>query len=212
MPAFCILGLCERFCLATIGAMHFSVCTTSVVHTFLILGGKKMFENVGEKIRNYAKGLFIVQVVMYIIGGIVMVAVSDGEAGLIIAGLVMLLLGWVIAWLNSVFIYGFGELIVKTTEIERNTRGIQKQSNETIIDSVTEKEETNEEEVPKKIEHRWRCSDCGNLISKTPCPFCAKKQKGIPYWCMKCNYEGPYGDICPVCGSTLKVYNSEEQL
>lgn len=176
---------------------------------FFNFGGKIMFENVGEKIKGYAKGLFIVQFVMYAIGGIVTLAVADGEPGLIIAGLVMLGLGWAIAWLNSVFIYGFGELIVKASEIERNTRSVGIHSDEKTSRTVIESENVNKEEVPKKIEHRWKCVDCGNLISKTPCPFCATKPKKTPYWCLKCSYEGPYGDICPSCGSSLKVYKTK---
>lgn len=88
-----------------------------------------MFENVGQKIKGYAKALFIAQLIMYIIGGIVMIVLGiDEEEYWIFIGLVLLALGWAIAWLNSVFIYGFGELIVKATEIERNTRGGEKKS------------------------------------------------------------------------------------
>lgn len=89
-----------------------------------------MFENVGQKIKGYAKALFIAQLIMYIIGGIVALAlgIDWDEEYWIFIGLVLLALGWAIAWLNSVFIYGFGELIVKATEIERNTRGGEKKS------------------------------------------------------------------------------------
>ncbi len=185
----------------------FGVYDFGCTHIFNF-GGNIMFENVGEKIRNYAKGLFIVQLIIYIIGGIVMLAVSDGEGGLIIGGIALLALGWAIAWLDSVFIYGFGELIVKATEIERNTRGVGIHSDEKISKPVIESENVNKE-VPKKIEHRWKCVDCGNLISKTPCPFCATKPKETPYWCLNCSYEGPYGDRCPSCGSSLKVYKTK---
>lgn len=131
-----------------------------------------MFENVGQRIKNYAKGLFIVQVVMYVIGGIVTLAVSDGEAGLVIAGLVMLGLGWAIAWLNSVFIYGFGELIVKATEIARNTSNGEEKINENTVETEAESEIVNEEKVPEKVIHQWRCEKCGYMTTQDPCPIC----------------------------------------
>ena len=88
-----------------------------------------MFENVGQRIKNYAKALFIGQLILYIVGGIILIAIGvDGDTALILVGIALLLVGWAIAWLNSVFIYGFGELIVKATEIERNTRGGEKKS------------------------------------------------------------------------------------
>jgi hypothetical protein len=118
-----------RFCVvANRGRAFFGVCDFGCTH-FLFFGGNIMFENVGQKIKNYAKALFVGQLILYIVGGIILIAVGvDGEEAWIFVGIALLALGWVIAWLNSVFIYGFGELIVKTTEVERNTRGGEKKS------------------------------------------------------------------------------------
>ena len=36
-----------------------------------------------------------------------------------------------------------------------------------------------------------------------------KSDKNAPYWCGKCNHSGPYDSTCPNCGSSIKIYNTE---
>ena len=45
------------------------------------------------------------------------------------------------------------------------------------------------------------CQQCGQLF--------INGQPGIPFWCAKCGQTGPYGDKCPYCGSTLKIFNQK---
>ena len=57
--------------------------------------------------------------------------------------------------------------------------------------------------------HSWRCDDCGNMRSQTPCEHCGHNENKpkAPYKCGKCGHEGPYEEKCPSCGSSIKFYN-----
>ena len=66
-----------------------------------------------------AKVIFALETAASIIAAIALFSTEVDElAGL---GVALLCLGPVIAWVSSLFIYGFGELIDKVTDIEFNT-------------------------------------------------------------------------------------------
>lgn len=79
-----------------------------------------MFKNVGNKIQSFAKFVFIFGTIVAAIAAIVFIlaAIGAGEPALttiyIIYGLMVLILGPIISWINALFIYGFGQLIVNT--------------------------------------------------------------------------------------------------
>lgn len=79
-----------------------------------------MYENIGKKIKEMAKVVAIVLAVLAVIGGMVMIAV---DSYLLVPGLLTMLLGPVLAWLGSFVLYGFGELVDKTCDIERKMAG-----------------------------------------------------------------------------------------
>ncbi len=102
--------------------------------------GSKLFDNlysnIGGKIKSLAKAAFIVEAIASVITGIVLIAIGDdtgplGDAGLFIsvfAGLLTIVLGILAAWASSWLIYGFGEIVDKVCDIERNTRGLKRKS------------------------------------------------------------------------------------
>ena len=57
--------------------------------------------------------------------GITLIAVDEY---LIPYGLLVMVVGPIVAWVSSWFLYGFGELIDKASDIERNTRGGERKS------------------------------------------------------------------------------------
>ena len=75
-----------------------------------------MFENIGNKIKTLATVLTILGMAFSAVLALVMC--SNGRIG---AGLLVLFLGFVFSWIGSFCLYGFGELIEKTTEIAQNT-------------------------------------------------------------------------------------------
>lgn len=84
-----------------------------------------MFDNIGKKIKSLANVLCWVGIVAYVIAAIIMISigVDEYEDGLTIFGVILLFVGPLMSWISSFFMYGFGELIDKACDIERNTRG-----------------------------------------------------------------------------------------
>ena len=48
--------------------------------------------------------------------------------------------------------------------------------------------------------NRYSCLQCAQIF--------INGQPGVPYWCGKCGKAGPYGNVCPQCGSSFKLYNN----
>lgn len=80
-----------------------------------------MFDNIGKKIKTLTKILVWIGIVASIIAGLALLIIS-GEARdygqLIGLGLVFLIGGPFLSWVSSFFMYGFGELIDKTCDIQ----------------------------------------------------------------------------------------------
>ena len=78
-----------------------------------------MFSNIGGKIQSVAKVVCWGGIIVSILAGIIMLATDDDLA---LLGLLTALGGSVGSWVTSLFLYGFGELIDKATEIAANTQ------------------------------------------------------------------------------------------
>lgn len=77
-----------------------------------------MYDNISGKIKGLAKASFIVGAIAAVITGIVIMA-SDED--MIPVGLLVMVVGPLVAWVSSWLIYGFGELIDKACAIAQNT-------------------------------------------------------------------------------------------
>ena len=84
-----------------------------------------MYDNIGKKIKGLAKAVFIVEAIAMVITGIALMA---SDEYMIPIGLLVMVVGPLVAWVSSWLLYGFGELIDKTCDIERNTRGGERKS------------------------------------------------------------------------------------
>ena len=84
-------------------------------------GERKMFkyDDIGEKIKGLAKWTFIIEAIAAVITGIVFLFMDED---FILAGLAIIVCGPLVAWVSSWLLYGFGEIIDKLTQIEKNTR------------------------------------------------------------------------------------------
>ncbi|MBO4501001.1 MAG: hypothetical protein J5760_02065, partial [Clostridia bacterium] len=81
-----------------------------------------MFNNIGKKIKVFAIVIFILFALADIAVGIVLLATARHADDFLPIALPIMLVGPVLAWITSCFVYGFGELIDKTSEVARNTR------------------------------------------------------------------------------------------
>lgn len=81
-----------------------------------------LYADIGNKIKNWAKWIFTVELIAAVIGAIVMLI--SGEDELILGGILTLILGPIVAFVSTWILYGFGELIDKTSANERHTAEI----------------------------------------------------------------------------------------
>lgn len=110
-----------------------------------------LYSNIGSKIKNWAKWVFIVEAIASVIGAICMMASAE-DSWMLVVGMIVLVVGPLIAWVSSWLLYGFGEIIVKLTAIERNTRSTNADKEESSVHTNEENEQqvhilTDEEKV-----------------------------------------------------------------
>lgn len=79
-----------------------------------------MYDNIGRKIKNLAEAIFIIATILAVIMGIALTFLLED---IFYVGLIVLVVGPIVAWISSWLLYGFGELVDKVCDIERNTRG-----------------------------------------------------------------------------------------
>lgn len=95
-----------------------------------------MYTNIGKKIKGLAIALFILETIGAFITGFILMLLDED---LILSGFLTIVITPLAAWIGSWLLYGFGELIDKICDIERNTRvrGSEKKSEvQTRIDDV----------------------------------------------------------------------------
>lgn len=82
-----------------------------------------MFNNVGRTIKILAKVLFGVGIGLSVILWLscLVIGIAEQSVGTVILGGVILVLGIIGSWINSVFIYGFGSLVESNETTAENT-------------------------------------------------------------------------------------------
>lgn len=135
-----------------------------------------MFDNIGGKIKGLARFICIGGIIVFAIFGIVIIAggaKSRMGGATVISGLLTMVFGGVLSWISSLGLYGFGELIEKTTEIANNTRQTQNRYSEVNSTPVfTEAKRPNR--TATDASGRITCPNCGLTIAAgfTKCPKC----------------------------------------
>ncbi|MBR5345380.1 MAG: hypothetical protein IK127_06100 [Clostridia bacterium] len=85
-----------------------------------------MFDRIGQKIMGLAKSLFIIESILFVGGGIVMF--FSRLTALIVSGIVLIILGPILAWLSSWLLYAFGQIADDLHEL-RNTHNKSNKNN-----------------------------------------------------------------------------------
>ena len=88
-----------------------------------------MFSNIGKKIKTLAAVICWLQIIGFVIVAIIQFVLASQMGGsgatiYIITGVLTLIVGPLAAWIGSFLLYGYGELIDKTADVERNTYSI----------------------------------------------------------------------------------------
>lgn len=84
-----------------------------------------MFNNIGSKIKTFAKVMCWIGIIASVVAGLVMIATSFSSyapAAGIVAGILTAVLGSLFSCVGSFMMVGFGELVENTAEIAANTR------------------------------------------------------------------------------------------
>lgn len=79
-----------------------------------------MDKDIGKKIKKLTEDIvFLLTIPSVILGIAAMVLLSDTNFPLgIVVGIIIMVIGYFIAWLAKILLYGYGELIDKTSSIE----------------------------------------------------------------------------------------------
>ena len=119
-----------------------------------------MYKNIGKKIKNLAKISFLVEAISAVISGIILCVNNTDEIWI---GLLVLFVGPIVAWVSSWLLYGYGELIDKTCDIEFNTRNdkrktatqqIEEMERISKIESLYKRKLITEEEYQKAMHNK----------------------------------------------------------
>lgn len=171
-----------------------------------------LYDNIGTKIKGWAKVIFVVEALGAIVTGIVLMCDENFFPGLLTA-----LLGPVVAWVSSWILYGFGELVEKTVSNEENTGNILR------LMEKTEQQPADPAPVPEAGPmvaaktapenknaggHSWRCDRCGKMITQYPCCDCGYEPDGseTTWRCVNCGKRNLASrDTCWSCGTEKKI-------
>lgn len=98
-----------------------------------------MFGNVGKVIKKIAQILAWIGIAVSVLLGIVTLTfiTADTWYFIFVAPLVVCV-GWLISWLSSITMYGFGELVDRVIGIEINTRGNNVENSPNTINPTSE--------------------------------------------------------------------------
>lgn len=149
---------------------------------------EKLYENIGVKIKSWAKWIFIVEAVSAIIGGFIMVGNDDAEMGLI-----MVIAGPVVAWVSSWLLYAFGQLVDDVNAIRgqinpgkkeepKPSAVLQNELQEVVFDSDVQYKEGNCELCGLSSEQLVYCKIVDDLgvRYRTICKECITKHRATP--------------------------------
>ncbi|MBE5777929.1 MAG: hypothetical protein E7331_01210 [Clostridiales bacterium] len=179
-----------------------------------------MFDNIGSKVKTQATFLCWCGIIL---SGIVGIILWTTELGFI-WGLLVIVFGSLLSWLNAQFYYAIGEAADQATKAVRKLESIAKSLPKDTADKHPEEANAQPTIAPTRntMTHSWACPDCGNQISENPCPHCKKTADpavvimvadasgGSHIVCPKCQTKNIAGRrICWNCGTRFEVLGTE---
>ena len=149
---------------------------------------ENLYDDIGSKIKNLAKWIFVGETISAIIVGIVMLTNTKVVDDLL--GIIIIVLGTVIAWISSWSFYAFGQLVEDVHDIKNQNSKICNEEKLTI--------ET-KEKTKTTISKKTTSSNTSKINSNNTNDFLKtgqeKTQKMLP---------------CPYCGEDLVVMGWDE--
>ena len=170
-----------------------------------------LYKDIGKKIKNWAKWMFIIEAIGSIIAGIVMMSqAEDIDEILFISGILTIFLGPIIVFISSWVLYAFGQFvddIHAMRDKKGTTEEVENEAMEKAQHDAEEKTKRKAEEAKRKAEEAERKTagkakhKAEEAEHKTVEKATAAAESGHSTLC-KCGQRF-YGTVCHFCGRTL---------
>ena len=163
----------------------------------------RMFDNIGGKLKAVAVAMAWIGIFGSIASGVLMllacfVQAVQAESFLItflvlilgcLAAVVTTVIGCIYAWLSVLTMYGLGELIEQTRDNAKTATCILEEikignTKKTFVQNnncdpqktapVTKNAPMTENKERRPTVHSWRCNNCGEMTTQSPCEHCGK--------------------------------------
>ena len=129
-----------------------------------------MYDNIGGKLKGLAIAVFIIEAIAAVIIGIDL-AVGDQ----MLFGVLILILGPIVAWISTWLLYGFGEMYDMLCDIKQNTRP-----------ATSKSQPHNQNESSKETTSSICDSNTTKKMELIACPACGRKQASTNKECWQC--------------------------
>lgn len=153
-----------------------------------------MYDNIGEKIKNSAKWICIVESISAVIGGI-FVIIDDFDS--FFKGLLLIVLGPVVAYVSTWLLYGFGQLIENSDIIAQEYRRTNEKHEKAVAKNAERKQSQKRQNIKATIANPNVKED--EYIDMN-CPYC---QAEISY--TKGELLNGKELICPMCDAPISI-------
>ena len=151
------------------------------------------YDNIGGKIKGWAKWIFAIEAIAAVISGFVLMAQDED---MILIGLLVVVFGPIVAWISSWLLYGYGQLIENSDIIAEEYNRKNEKHEKDVAKSNAKKEAQRREKVKVTIANPNVADD--EYIDIT-CPNC----KGELSYTKE---ELQSGDvICPMCDTHISI-------
>ena len=153
-----------------------------------------MYDNIGGKIKGLAKTSFIVATIAAVITGIALIATDEDLIGY---GLLVMVVGPIVAWFSSWLLYGFGQLVENSDIIAAEYNRKNEKHEKVLIKNNERKQAQRRKEVKVIIANPEIDED---VFIDITCPNC-KAELSYP----KGQLQSEDGVTCPMCDAHISV-------
>ena len=151
------------------------------------------YDNIGGKIKGWAKWMFAIEAIAAVISGFVLMAEDED---MILVGLLIVVLGPIVAWVSSWLLYGYGQLIENSDIIAEEYNRKNEKHEKVVAKNNAKKEAQRREKVKVTIANPDIADD--EYIDIT-CPNCKEE---LSYT----KEQVQSGDVvCPICDSHISL-------
>ena len=150
------------------------------------------FDNVGKKIKDIAQGAFVIEAISAIISGIVLMSEDDD---FILLGILLIFAGPIVAWILSLPLYGFGQLVENSDIIAAEHKRVNEKHEKTVIQQNKRKQEKLQNQIHTVMTDPAYEDD---TYIDIPCPHCKTQ---LSYTKEQLQSGEPI--VCPVCDTMI---------